>query len=186
MTDTRTTRLRLIQTAILLFQRQGYHATGLTQILTESNTPKGSFYHHFPGGKEELAEAALALAGSSINDLIVKSFDAQETFEAGVKHFAQSLAKWFSDSNYSAGCPISSTLLEMVPKSDRLHAACHDVMSGWAATVTSYAMKHGHETNAQTVGTAFVLAIEGAWMMSRATQSTLPFETASKMIIGML
>ncbi|GAA3331467.1 hypothetical protein GCM10020331_088170 [Ectobacillus funiculus] len=41
------------------FQLQGYHATGLNQILTESETPKGSLYYHFPNGKEQLAIEAV-------------------------------------------------------------------------------------------------------------------------------
>jgi TetR/AcrR family transcriptional regulator, lmrAB and yxaGH operons repressor len=49
------TRERVIQTAAGLFRAQGYHATGLNQVLAEGGLPKGSLYFHFPGGKEQLA-----------------------------------------------------------------------------------------------------------------------------------
>ncbi len=53
------TRERLIRAGLGLFQMKGYAATGLTEILERAGAPKGSFYHHFPAGKEALAIAAL-------------------------------------------------------------------------------------------------------------------------------
>ncbi|CAN5338498.1 TetR/AcrR family transcriptional regulator [soil metagenome] len=52
-------RDRAIATAERLFRIQGYTATGLTQIIEESGSPKGSFYFHFPRGKAQLAEEAI-------------------------------------------------------------------------------------------------------------------------------
>jgi TetR/AcrR family transcriptional regulator, lmrAB and yxaGH operons repressor len=50
----------MIRAAVKLFRRHGYDGVGLTEILTEAKAPKGSFYHHFPKGKEELGAAAVA------------------------------------------------------------------------------------------------------------------------------
>ena len=49
-----------IDTASSLFANQGYHATGISEILKKSNAPKGSLYYYFPQGKEQLAQEALA------------------------------------------------------------------------------------------------------------------------------
>src|SRR5579859_7098029 len=54
-------RARAIATAERLFRIQGYTATGLTQIIEESGSPKGSFYFHFPRGKTQLAEETIDL-----------------------------------------------------------------------------------------------------------------------------
>ena len=48
-------RTALIGTAATLFRRQGYTATGLSQILDEAGVQPGSLYHHFPQGKQQLA-----------------------------------------------------------------------------------------------------------------------------------
>ena len=45
-------RSRLIRVASALFRQRGYDGVGLTEILEASGAPKGSFYHHFPEGKE--------------------------------------------------------------------------------------------------------------------------------------
>ena len=48
------TRTRILQAAQRLFRKRGYHATGLNDILELAEAPKGSMYHHFPAGKEEI------------------------------------------------------------------------------------------------------------------------------------
>jgi TetR/AcrR family transcriptional regulator, lmrAB and yxaGH operons repressor len=48
------TRSRILHAAQRLFRKRGYHATGLNEILEVARAPKGSMYHHFPGGKEEI------------------------------------------------------------------------------------------------------------------------------------
>ncbi|MGH8878596.1 MAG: TetR/AcrR family transcriptional regulator, partial [Stackebrandtia sp.] len=56
------TRQRLVAAAAELLQRQGYHGTGMAQIVAESGAPRGSVYFLFPGGKEELAAEAIEAA----------------------------------------------------------------------------------------------------------------------------
>ncbi|QMV19125.1 TetR family transcriptional regulator [Granulicella sp. 5B5] len=55
---TQTTRDHLIDVGVTLMHRNGYHATGLNEILASAQVPKGSFYHYF-GSKEDFAVAVL-------------------------------------------------------------------------------------------------------------------------------
>lgn len=52
--DPADTRTRILKAAQQLFRKRGYHATGLNDILELALAPKGSMYHHFPSGKEEI------------------------------------------------------------------------------------------------------------------------------------
>ena len=49
----------MLEAATQLFRVQGLHATGLAEVLEKSGAPRGSLYHYFPGGKEQLAVEAL-------------------------------------------------------------------------------------------------------------------------------
>ena len=64
------TRPRMIRTAARLMRRQGYAATGWRQVVADSATPWGSQFHHFPGGKEQLAAEAIALAGHRYEQML--------------------------------------------------------------------------------------------------------------------
>ena len=70
------TRDRLIRTTSRLLRKQGYAATGLNQVMAEAEAPKGSMYFHFPGGKEELAAAALDRFSGRVRDLMAESLAA--------------------------------------------------------------------------------------------------------------
>jgi AcrR family transcriptional regulator len=49
----RNVRERIIQTALDLFEKHGYHGVGVNKIIEESGTSKGGFYHNFKS-KDEL------------------------------------------------------------------------------------------------------------------------------------
>ena len=51
-------REQLLDTALRLFYREGYHATGIERILAESGVAKMTLYKHF-ASKDELMLAAL-------------------------------------------------------------------------------------------------------------------------------
>src|SRR5258705_13873654 len=55
---------RMISSAMLLLARRGLQATSFTEVLEHSGAPRGSVYHHFPGGKDELVGAAIEYAST--------------------------------------------------------------------------------------------------------------------------
>ena len=61
-----------------LLELQGYHATGLNQIIRESGAPKGSLYYYFPEGKGALAAEAIEQSGRDIAGNIARSLAAHD------------------------------------------------------------------------------------------------------------
>ena len=68
-TQPRGTRQRLTDAMQDLLQRKGFHGIALSDVLAQAQAPKGVFYHHFPGGKIELAIVAIQ---SAVNNIITK------------------------------------------------------------------------------------------------------------------
>lgn len=54
----RNTREKIIDAAWKLFYRQGYDDTTVEEIIEESGTSRGSFYHYFPGKDDLLSTLA--------------------------------------------------------------------------------------------------------------------------------
>src|SRR3954470_2455016 len=86
------TRERLLRTAATLFRSQGYHGTGLNQVLAEGGAPKGSLYFHFPGGKEQLAVEAVELGGRQVCETITGLLAAAADPVSGVDSVVAALA----------------------------------------------------------------------------------------------
>lgn len=68
------TKLQIIDISTPLFQQKGYKGVGVTEIIKACNISKGSFYHHFPNGKEELLIACLKSIDEAITTHMVDIF----------------------------------------------------------------------------------------------------------------
>ena len=126
-------RDEIIATTCELLEVQGYHATGLNRILQESGAPKGSLYHYFPEGKEELAAEAIARSGAGIAGHIERALLESDDPAEAVTGFIRALAGHVAASGYRQGGPITAVALEAASTSERLRLACRDQYRGWQA-----------------------------------------------------
>src|SRR3954464_6044166 len=63
-------RERMIQSALVLMGEHGVEGTSFSQVIEHSGAPRGSIYHHFPGGKAQLVEEATRYAGDAVAMLL--------------------------------------------------------------------------------------------------------------------
>src|SRR5579863_251496 len=94
-----------------LLRDQGFTATGRAQLLAESGVSNGSLYHHFPGGMEELAEAALEASGQAVADALGDALDGAPNAAVGVARFLD-IAAGPLVGEPCPGCPVAPTALE--------------------------------------------------------------------------
>jgi TetR/AcrR family transcriptional repressor of lmrAB and yxaGH operons len=182
-----TSRQRAIQSAAGLFQRQGYSATGVAEIIESSGTPKGSFYFNFPNGKEQLASEALILAGTSLTALIQKlATDAQTPLEF-VHALTDVLATALEASDYTQGCPIATVALETAATSETLRAAAEAQFTAWEdAIARGLANDHRPGRRQRERAALILLMLEGALIMARVRRSTTPLRALDKPLESLL
>src|ERR1700759_1488681 len=113
-----------------LLRDQGYTATGLSQVLAESGVSNGSLYHHFPGGMEELAEAALEASGQAVGDALAQALEGAGNTGPGLSRFLDMAASLFT-ADGCGGCPVAPTALESPLISPRLRATAARCFSNW-------------------------------------------------------
>src|SRR6478672_10694690 len=109
----RSSRDAFIDTTATLLRRQGYAATGLSEIVDRSGAPRGSLYFHFPGGKEQLAAAALERAGEQLCAGIEAALGARESLPEAFALLLDALARNLVASDYAEGCPLATVALEV-------------------------------------------------------------------------
>ncbi len=90
-------RQGLVRAAASLFRRQGYAGTGTSQILAVSGAPRGSLYHDFPQGKQQIAQAAVEYAGELVTATLARLIEHEPTPRAALREYGRLLAGWLQD-----------------------------------------------------------------------------------------
>lgn len=170
----------LIETAMRLFRRQGYAASGLVQITETSGAPKGSLYHYFPHGKQQLAAEAVALAGAQVAEMLRAHLDRTTTFPEFARAVTNIYADWMAEGDYRSGCPIATTMLECAPSSVPITRSGRDGFDQWLAIIVQALRRDGVPTaEAEEAATAFVSALEGALILARVRQDAAPLRAVA-------
>jgi TetR/AcrR family transcriptional repressor of lmrAB and yxaGH operons len=181
------TRARMIGATRTLLEAKGYHATGLNEVLALAGAPRGSLYHHFPGGKDQLVGAALTAAGREIDRLVEQLAATASTAHELVLALLNALADRMAAAGYAKGCPVATVALEVAAANDVLQAACGDIYAGWQRAFADALLADGHDAAAADDLAATVLAlIEGALVLARASRSLVPVERTSRRIAKLL
>jgi TetR/AcrR family transcriptional repressor of lmrAB and yxaGH operons len=120
-----------MQTAAFLFQKNGYHATGLNEIIKESAAPKGSLYYYFSNGKEELLAATIKLMGDTIQHQIEEELAKNSDPIFAFTEFTLDLAKKSNEKDQENCFSISLLALETVMISETLRKTCIEVYDLW-------------------------------------------------------
>src|SRR5690349_22796393 len=108
----RASREAFLDATGVLLRRQGYAATGLNEIVARSGAPRGSLYFHFPGGKQELALAAMEATGEQLRAGIAALMSRPGGAAASLAGLIDALAAGLEASGYRDGCPIATVTLE--------------------------------------------------------------------------
>jgi TetR/AcrR family transcriptional repressor of lmrAB and yxaGH operons len=158
-----------------LLRRQGYSATALNEIVARSGAPKGSLYFHFPGGKEELAVAAMARSGEQLRRAIVAILDSGESIGESLARLVDAMAAGLVGSAFQDGCPIATVTLEAASGSEAVRATADAVFASWLAALEQRLIAAGLTAAAAERRALLVLAaIEGALILSRARRDSAP------------
>jgi AcrR family transcriptional regulator len=179
MTDTRD---RIIDASAELLRRQGYAGTGVKQIVAAAKAPFGSIYHHFPGGKEELGAVAIRRSGALYELLIPAVFDPAPDLVSAARLFFEGAAAHLEESEYEDACPIATVALEVSSTSDTMREACADVFESWiAAGLPRFTAEGLDETTSRELVIGMIAALEGAFVLARAAQSTEALHVAGEL-----
>ncbi len=183
MPRTSTARADAIVTAARLFHHQGYHGTGLAQVLAESGAPKGSFYFHFPGGKEQLAVEAIEASSAGVEALIAAADERAHDAPDVVRRVGRAIARWLEQSNFEEGCAVATLSAEAAGTSPALREACENAYARWRRLFAEALRRRGlPAARARELATLSVAAIEGATLIARNERRTDALKTVTAML----
>lgn len=163
------TRRRMVSATLRLLRRGGLHGVGLQEVLEESAAPRGSLYFHFPGGKVQLVEEAVRLAGQRGEKWMRRCLDGSPTVAAGVARMLEEFGDLLEASGFAEGCPVAAVSLDLGPASGPLQAACGQALDSWVALMADALRREGRSApEAESLALTVIAAFEGALLVARA------------------
>lgn len=161
---------------------QGFHATGIDQVLKKAGVPKGSFYHYFQS-KEDF--------GMAIIDQFALTY--QETLESfllnpdvpplqRIRNYMVDGQKWFIKNNHERGCLIGNLSQELADSHPRFRVRLEEVFASWREILAQclreaqergdLPKKPGYEVVAEFVLSGW----EGSLLRAKVAKSHQPIE----------
>ncbi|MGB9366227.1 MAG: TetR family transcriptional regulator [Xanthobacteraceae bacterium] len=170
---------KTLAAAARLFCRQGYHGTALQDILAASGAPRGSLYFHFPRGKEEIAEGAIALGDKAVRAFIAHVAEGSRSAESFAVNLAKGMAANLEASDFREGCPLATTVLEIATDSDAIGKAAREAFTAWEREIAQALVRFGSgEKQAAAAATAILSQLEGALLLARTYRNLQPMRRA--------
>lgn len=99
---------RIVVAMTELLRRQGYAATGIKQVVDAAGAPIGSIYHHFSGGKRDVAAAALRRSGAAYGELVGMLLAPYDDIAEGIEAAFVSASETIADSGWLNMCPVGT------------------------------------------------------------------------------
>ena len=169
-----------------LLARHGYNGMGLKALSQAAGLPYGSIYHHFPGGKEEIAASAIDSLGTVVAQLLESLFTRLPPDRA-VGAMFDYMAGRLEASDWADGCPIGTPAQDGAADSAVVRRAC-DVALGHMVTAIGAALIEAGvaEPRAHDLATAVVAGYEGATILARVQRSAAPLHATAAIMASLL
>ncbi|MFI8289520.1 TetR/AcrR family transcriptional regulator [Streptomyces sp. NPDC085614] len=180
------TRDRMVDSAVNLLATRGAAGTTIDGVLAASGAPRGSVYHHFPGGREELITVAARAAGERMAVLLQEGDGPAQPRQA-LAQLADFWRTLLTVSDYRSGCAIAALTVggaEQIPAAADI---AREVFTGWQNQFRDLLRANGFAApRAATLATLTVASLEGAVILARAQRSTAPLDAVVDELTALL
>lgn len=172
-------RARIRHEAAELLSRDGYNGMGLKALSEATGLPAGSIYHHFPGGKDEIAAIAIVETAEAVAQLL-ESLLAEGVTDAAVGRMFAFMADRLEATDFVAGCVVGTPALDDATPAPRVLGACGAGFERLAEPIVeAFAHEGRSPADARVMATTLLSAYEGATVLARALRSREPLDAAA-------
>lgn len=178
------TKQRMVETAAGLLQTGGLSAAAFTQVLAASGAARGAIYHHFPGGKTELARDAVEWTGRRVRAELA-AIEARDP-QAVVTGFLTCVRPVVARAAAGVSCAVAAVTVESAQSQPTLTDAVLGAFQSWIdALYTQLRDVGAAEAAARSTAVLLITFLEGTQVLCRAAGSMTPFDDgAAALAIG--
>jgi TetR/AcrR family transcriptional repressor of lmrAB and yxaGH operons len=181
------TRDRLIAAMVDALRHRGYHGVGISELLASAQTPKGVLYHHFPGGKSELAVKAIEAVAEQLGSALEQLIQLRADPVVATTLWMGSAQKMLEESNFHAGCPLATIALESTGEDAEIRVALNNAFALLRAKISQILGAFGMpDPTARATASLIVSAYEGALLQSRVAENGDIMRETTEALIGLI
>ena len=178
-------RGKMIESAVKLIRTRGLSAASFSEVLADSGAPRGSIYHHFPEGKDQLAAAAVTLTSERVL-AYQRAYDG--TTPRGVlERFIGMWRRVVEASHGQAGCVVAGVAIDTVADVPGLIDLVRGTFRDWVGLLAAQLLATGlPKPRADAIALATVAGMEGSLILCRAEGTTAPLDTMAAELLRLV
>lgn len=177
------TKSLFVDVASKLFYERGYMSVGVAEIIQATNTSKGSFYHHFPEGKEQLLITCLEKLQMNVMNDMQLHFQENETFQLALSAIFDRLIQMFEETGHIEGYTFTSIVSAIGAVSEKVREVCADLYVQMEQEFASQLHKSGFSLDEAKMKAEFLTAtIEGSIMLTTTKKTANPLRNISEQL----
>lgn len=158
-----------------VFSDRGYDGSSLADLSEATGLGRSSLYHHFPRGKEQMAEAVLEQVRTFIQESIANVATSQEPLDARIQKVAEAFNSVFAGGSKPCGLG-KLAVAEIGPEGRQL---ARDIFDLWAVAIAQLARDSGMAaTEARQFAEDWIARVQGSLILHSASGDRKPFERA--------
>lgn len=174
-------RQRMIVGAHDLLSRRGLQSTSFAEVTQATQTPRGSIYHHFPGGKQELVLAALDADElrrvEALNE--IPRVNPEQYMRAALEDYR----KYIVESGFEAGC--AATAVTVAAENTEQLDRCDRVFRAFIDAAFDGLLGCGVDPEAaRDYAVVALCTMGGAMTMARASRNAEAIDSVERYLIG--
>jgi len=131
------TKLTLLRAGRAILAQQGYHHTGIQEVLARAGVPKGSFYHFFVSKREFCLQILEQEAIAQRHQL--RKYLADRTLSPieRLRHYFQGKCDSFANEGYREGCLLANLGQELADQDEGFRLRVEQFFADWQKDLAS-------------------------------------------------
>ena len=166
---------QIIPKLIPVFRHYGYEGATVSRLSEATGLKKASLYHHFRGGKEQMAAAVLEYMENWLQENVFTPLQSDRTPYERIQVMIQGLDEFYN----SGKDPCLLAVMSLGEADNLFHQQLQGSLKNWLALLSNVVEETGVEPEqARQRAEDSIMLIQGALVLVRVTNDIQPFKRA--------
>jgi len=182
-------RKKLLEVGVSMFLDQGYHGTGIQEVVNKAGIPKGSFYNYFNSKEDFGSKTVIHFSDQFKEFLNIILKDSEKDAYRAINRFFNDFIDTFEKKNSKEGCLIGNFAAEISDTSELNRETMAKCMNEWKdilGVIISRAQEQGkirNDIKALELADFLLNSIEGSVLRMKLQTNTKPLKQLKKMFL---